>query len=70
MRKKKDFKKTVGHYFFVINMGYQNKIIISRNTKGEAALAYSNYLKQNKECEWLGQWDGKQFVDTKFNEAA
>lgn len=70
MRKKKAFKKTTGHYFFNIKMGYQNTITISRNTKSEAVYAYNGYLKQKKECEWLGQWDGKQFIDTKFNKEA
>ncbi len=70
MRRKKAFKKTKGHYFFSVNMGYQNSITISRNSRGEALYAFHNYVKQKKSCEWLGQWDGKQFVDTKIKEAA
>ncbi len=70
MRKKKNFTKAVGTYFFDINMGYNNTITISRKTRKEAEAAFSNYLKQNKQCEWLGQWDGKKFIDTEFQEAA
>ncbi len=70
MRRKKAFKKTVGHYYFNIKMGYPNGITISRKTKKEAVYAYGNYLKQRKDCEWLGQWDGKDFVDDVFSDAA
>ena len=70
MRRKKGFKKTAGHYFFNIKMGYNNSITISRKTKEEASYAYSNYLGQKKDCEWLGKWDGKNFVDDKYVEAA
>ena len=70
MRKKKAFKKTEGHYFFNIKMGYQNSITISRKTRAEAVHAFANYLKQRKDCEWLGRWDGKNFVDTEYREAA
>ena len=70
MRRKKAFKKTAGHYFFNVKMGYQNNITISRTNKDEAAYAFKNYLKQRKDCEWLGQWDGKEFVDTEFRDAA
>ncbi len=70
MRRKKAFRKTKGHYFFNVNMGYRNDITISRSNRREAIFAFRNYLKQNKECEWLGQWDGEQFVDTEVQEAA
>ena len=60
----------VGYYFFNIKMGYQNTITISRKTREEAEYAYSSYLKQRKDCEWLGKWDGKKFVDVDFNKAA
>ena len=49
-------------------MGYQNSITISRKNREEAAYAFSSYLKQGKDCEWLGQWDGKKFTDDKFSE--
>lgn len=70
MRRKKEFKKTKGFYFFNINAGYNNTITISRETKKEAEHAYKKYLKQRKDCEWLGKWDGKKFVDAQINVAA
>ena len=70
MRKSKAFKKTPGHYFFNIKMGYQNNITITRETKEEALFAYKNYQRQGKECQWLGLWDGDQFVETEQAETA
>lgn len=70
MRRKKGFKKTTGHYFFNIKTGYQNSITISRKTEKEAIYAYDNYLKQRKDCEWLGQWDGEKFVNNVYRGAA
>lgn len=70
MRRKKSFKLTPGHYFFNIKAGYQNSIIISRKTKKDAMYAFANYLTQRKEAEWLGQWDGKNFIDNEYQEAA
>ncbi len=70
MRRKKAFKKTTGNYFFNVKMGYQNNITISRTVRDEAVYAYSKYLKQGKDCEWLGQWDGKAYIDTELREAA
>ena len=69
MRKKKGYTMTTGHYFFNVFMGYQRAITISRATKKEAVQAFSDYLKQKKDSEWLGKWDGKKFVDDKFSEA-
>ncbi len=70
MRRKKSFTMTTGFYFFNIKTGYQNTITISRKNKKEAIYAYQGYLKQRKDCEWLGQWDGKKFVDDNLEEAA
>ncbi len=70
MRKKKGFKMTTGHFFFNIKAGHQNTITISRQTKAEAVRAFNDYKKQRKDCEWLGQWDGKNFTDTDITEAA
>ena len=70
MRKKKNFTKAVGNYFFDIKMGFNNTITISRKNREDAEYAFSNYLKQKKQCEWLGQWDGKKFIDTEFKKAA
>ena len=68
MRRKKGFKKSEGVYYFNIVAGYNNTITISRPTKEEAAYAFSNYLKQKKKenCEWLGQWNGKKFIDSDY----
>ena len=70
MRRKKDFKKTKGNYYFNVKMGYQNNITISRKTREETAYAFNNYVKHGKDCEWLGQWDGKKFTDTEIGETA
>jgi len=64
MRKKSTYNKKPGHYFFVVKMGYQNNIMISRSAREDALHAYKNYLKQRKDCEWLGKWDGSKFIDT------
>ncbi|MCB0706329.1 MAG: hypothetical protein KDC34_13515 [Saprospiraceae bacterium] len=52
----------VGKYYFNVNSGFQ-QIIISRNTREEAAHQFFNYKKVGKQCEWLGQWNGKKFED-------
>ena len=70
MRKKKNFTKAVGNYFFDIKMGFNNTVTIRRETKDEAIFAFRSYLKQRKECEWLGKWDGEKFVDTNFDSIA
>jgi len=67
MQRKKGFKMTSGVYYFNIKTGYNTNITIFRNTREEAAYAFSNYLKQKKECEWLGQWEGNKFVDSDFD---
>lgn len=67
---KKGFKMTEGDYYFSIKTGYNSNIIIFRKTRGEAEYAYSNYVKQKKDIEWLGKWDGKKFIDSDFNNAA
>lgn len=70
MSKRSHYKKTVGYYFFSIKMGYNNTITISRQNKKDAEYAFSNYLKQKKDCEWLGQWDGKKYIDNVFKNPA
>ena len=60
MKKKRGFKLKTGYYFFNIKTGYQNTTIVSRETKKEAVYAYHLYVKQKKDCEWLGLWDGKK----------
>jgi hypothetical protein len=70
MQRKKGFKMTEGVYYFNISGGYNNNITIFRNTREEAENAFSNYQKQHKECEWLGQWNGSKFIDSDFKKVA
>jgi len=67
--RKKAFTMATGHFFFTVKMGYQNDITISRQTQEEAVRTYKMYLKQNKDCQWLGQWNGKKFVKTDIKAA-
>ncbi len=68
--KKKGFKMMTGCYYFNIKTGYNSNITIYRSNQEEAVYTFSNYLKQGKECEWLGQWEGKKFVDNDFEKLA
>ena len=53
-----------GIYYFNIKKGYNNSIIIKRTTKKNAVDAYQSYLKIHKDnCEWMGKWDGKKFIE-------
>ena len=70
MRRKKGFNMAKDVYYFNIKAGYNNTIVISRKTKKEAVRAYASYLDQRKDCEWMGKWDGKKFVDDVYTEAA
>lgn len=70
MARRKHFTKTTGLYFFNIKMGHNNTIMISRKTKEEAEYAFSNYLNQKKDAEWLGKWDGKKFLETEWKLAS
>ena len=63
MARKKHFTMAPGKYFFSIKMGHNNTIMISRKTKAAAKYAFSNYVSQKKDIEWLGKWDGKKFID-------
>ncbi len=62
MRLKKNFAFGKGKYYFTIKSS-PNNITIFRKTEKAAKDAYANYLKLGKECEWLGQWDGKRFIE-------
>ena len=70
MARKQGFKMTAGVYYFNVSAGYKSNITIFRKTREEAEYAYSNYIKQHKNCEWLGQWDGKKFIDSTFKTVA
>ena len=60
---KKKFTMGVGKYYFNINSG-NSSILIHREKKRDAVLQYHSYKKIGKDCEWLGRWEGKKFVDT------
>ncbi len=64
-RKVKNFDYGKDLYYFTIKNGYNSVITIKRKTKEEAIYAYNSYIRVNKECDWLGQWDGKQFIEQK-----
>lgn len=64
-RSTKRFDFGEGIYYFEIKKGFNNSICIKRTTKEKAIEAYNMYLKTQKDnCQWLGMWDGKQFVDS------
>jgi hypothetical protein len=63
MRLKKNFAFGKGKYYFTIK-STPNNITIFRKTKKAAKDAYAKYIKLGKECEWLGQWNGKKFVES------
>ncbi len=68
-RKTKKFEFAKGVYYFNIKKGYLNEITIKRMDKQKAIQAYLNYLStQPGNCEWLGMWDGKKFVEDNFDE--
>ncbi len=62
MRSSKNFSYSKGKYYFTVK-GTPNNITIHRKSLESASDAYLLYLKQGKDCEWLGQWDGKRFVE-------
>lgn len=70
MARKKKYSIASGKYFFNIKMGHNNTIMISRKTEEEAKYAFSNYVNQKKEIEWLGKWDGKKFIETELKLAS
>ncbi len=64
--KKFDFQK--GVWYFNVNKGYMNTITIKRMEKKKAIQAYKNYLLTQKgKCQWLGEWDGKKFIENDFD---
>lgn len=70
-RRTKKFDFAEGVYYFNINKGYRNDITIKRKDKSKAILDYKNYLVTQKgNCEWLGKWNGKSFVEDNFESLA
>lgn len=66
-RSKKKFDFGKGIYYFNIKNGTSD-ITVKRISKEDAVMAFNRYLRMNKECEWLGQWNGKKFVDNTIEE--
>jgi len=64
-RSSKKFEFAKGVYYLNLNKGYNSSITIKRMERQKAIDAYLSYLKTYKsKCEWLGQWDGKKFIET------
>jgi len=61
--RKKSFEFAKDKYYFNIKTGPQSAITINRSEKREAVLSFMGYKKANKNCEWLGKWDGKKFTE-------
>ena len=62
----KKFAMGVGTYYFNIKSGI-NTITIHRKEKPDAIHTFQSYVKTGKDCEWLGKWDGKKFVETELD---
>ena len=60
---KKNYSLGTGKYYFSINSGIQ-KILIHRTKKQDAVNWYRSYKRVGKTCEWLGCWNGKEFIET------
>lgn len=66
-RRSKKFEFAEGVYYFNINKGYRNDITIKRKDKTKAIRDYKNYIVTQKgNCQWLGKWNGKSFVEDNF----
>lgn len=63
-RSTKKFDYVTGKYYFTVK-GTPGNITMHRNNKIEAHQVYSNYFKLGKAVEWLGNWNGKKFEETK-----
>ena len=62
MRYKKGFNYAKSTYYFTVK-AIPNNITIYRKTKEAAVDAYQKYVSLGKDIEWLGKWNGKQFVE-------
>lgn len=60
--RKKSYKLGSGKYYFQVRNG-QQQITIFRNDKSAALNAFEKYNELGKDCEWLGFWDGKSFIE-------
>lgn len=67
-RSTKKFEFQKGVWYFDVRKGYMNTITIKRMEKKKAIQAYKNYLLTQKgKCVWLGEWDGKKFIENDFD---
>ena len=66
MRGSKKFDYKQGKFYFNVKSMVGPPITINRSSKEEAIEAFSRYLRAGKDCEWLGQWEGKKFSSTDF----
>ena len=64
MRKKKGFDFGKGKYYLTI-VDFPNNITMHRLDRESAVRAYEHYKAIGKNIEWLGQWNGKSFTDSK-----
>ena len=69
MRPNKNISLGKDKYYFTIK-STPNNITIFRKTQKAAVDAFQQYKKIGKECEWLGRWNGKKFIETSLPEAA
>ncbi len=60
----KKFEYGEGIYYFNIRNGGHNSITIKRKDKEDAINRFLSYKSLGKDCEWLGRWEGKKFVET------
>lgn len=59
----KRFDYAKGIYYFNIKNGFNSNITIKRMKKDEAITTFQSYQRKKKNCEWLGKWDGKKFIE-------
>ena len=60
-RRKKGFDFAEGIYYFQIKAKPYN-ITISRKDESKAKDRFNHYETVGKNAEWMGMWDGKDFV--------
>ncbi|TVQ47595.1 MAG: hypothetical protein EA362_06270 [Saprospirales bacterium] len=60
--RRKNFTMGTGKYYFQVRSGH-SMITINRKSKPAAISTYMHYKKIGKNCEWLGKWNGKKFIE-------
>lgn len=63
MRNNKKFDYGKGKYYLTVN-SIPNNITLSRDNALTALNTFKKYDAVGKQVEWLGQWNGKKFVET------